>query len=292
MKSSEKISKDRYISSEMKLPHPALARWISHYWSISGDFEPADRNVNQTLYPGCGCAIVFQLKEQVDVLSAKNEWTDRPIGIVEGQFLKPLQLRFAGRFHQVGISFMPGQIPTFLRASQAEINEQFIDIRLVFGSEGALLLEQVATAATFQEIVDIFDKFFLAHMPSNWNNCPVQNFISLAISSQGELSVREMAQECSISVRQLERKFHDLIGFSPKVFSRTIRFNAFLNLMQMKSSVACLRTLAHECGYFDQAHLIHDFRHFTGETPLEYFGSGHLVGSVLTENHARAQNIL
>jgi hypothetical protein len=54
----------------------------------------------------------------------------------------------------------------------------------------------------------------------------------------------------------------------PKLFARIARFEAALE------HKACFATkswteIAHEFGYYDQMHMVHDFGEFTGGTPTE-----------------------
>src|SRR5262245_13052130 len=82
-------------------------------------------------------------------------------------------------------------------------------------------------------------------------------------------SISELADYCEVSVRQLERGFRHVIGTSPKVFARILRFQQAQRRL-MFDPEADLTSLAYECGYFDQAHFIKDFKAFAGQTPTEY----------------------
>src|SRR5262245_21703697 len=82
-------------------------------------------------------------------------------------------------------------------------------------------------------------------------------------------SISELADYCQVSVRQLERGFRRVIGTSPKVFARTVRFEQAQRRLMFDPD-ADLTELAYECGYFDQAHFIKDFKAFTGKTRSEH----------------------
>jgi len=60
-----------------------------------------------------------------------------------------------------------------------------------------------------------------------------------------------------------------VIGTSPKTFARTLRFQEAQRRLMFEPD-ADLTGLAYECGYFDQAHFIKDFKAFAGRTPSEY----------------------
>jgi AraC-like DNA-binding protein len=63
--------------------------------------------------------------------------------------------------------------------------------------------------------------------------------------------------------------FRDETGFTPKVFCRIRRFQQALGRMENRKSVEWAN-VALDCGYFDQAHFIHDFRAFSGINPSSY----------------------
>ena len=79
-----------------------------------------------------------------------------------------------------------------------------------------------------------------------------------------------LAAHCCLSLRQFERRFKQLMGVSPKVFARLLRFEALRDALieaWRQEAVLCLADLAYHSGYQDQAHLIHEFKTWTGYTP-------------------------
>ena len=69
----------------------------------------------------------------------------------------------------------------------------------------------------------------------------------------------------------MERKFISVVGMSPKQLSRIVRMQSTLKMLEQKN-FASLTSLAHENGYYDQAHFIKDFKEFTGMSPKLFFG--------------------
>jgi AraC-like DNA-binding protein len=68
-----------------------------------------------------------------------------------------------------------------------------------------------------------------------------------------------------ISTRQLQRRFRAAVGIAPKVFCRIQRFQQVVRAMDNPSHD--WTAIATGAGYYDQAHLIRDFRQFAGKTP-------------------------
>jgi transcriptional regulator GlxA family with amidase domain len=72
-----------------------------------------------------------------------------------------------------------------------------------------------------------------------------------------------------LSYKQFKRVFAEYTGANPKDWLRTVRFQKALYTLQTQPAIS-LAQLACECGYYDQPHLIKEFKTFSGYTPVEY----------------------
>jgi AraC-like DNA-binding protein len=111
----------------------------------------------------------------------------------------------------------------------------------------------------------------------------IQTAAKLLHKTKGQYRISELADYCRVSVRQLERGFQQVIGTSPKTFARTLRFQEAQRRIMFDPDVD-LTDLSHECGYFDQAHFIKEFKAFTGKTPTEYAEQMRKLEDILKSN--------
>jgi AraC-like DNA-binding protein len=88
--------------------------------------------------------------------------------------------------------------------------------------------------------------------------------------SAGRVRVIELAREAGIGVRQLERRFRDRVGLSPKRLATIVRFQRAFGAIAAGRD-ATLTEIAHDSGYFDQSHFIRDFRRLAGCSPSRFF---------------------
>lgn len=86
--------------------------------------------------------------------------------------------------------------------------------------------------------------------------------------SRGNVTIQELAQETGYSECYIRRIFNSIHGISPKVFERFVRFQNALDLMRRRTLT--LEQTALECGYYDQSHMVKDFKSFSGVTPERY----------------------
>lgn len=81
--------------------------------------------------------------------------------------------------------------------------------------------------------------------------------------TNGRVAIAELTQELGWSRKRLVARFRDEIGLPPKSVAKLLRFERARELAGRMSWAE----IAFECGYYDQSHLINDFRGVTGRTP-------------------------
>ena len=82
------------------------------------------------------------------------------------------------------------------------------------------------------------------------------------------MKIDSLVKQANLSNRQFERAFKDRMGVSPKFFSRLVRFGKAWLLKENNPGLTWTQ-VAHECNYFDQMHLIRDFKEFAKTNPRE-----------------------
>jgi AraC-like DNA-binding protein len=150
-----------------------------------------------------------------------------------------------------------------------KLSDYNLDILSLFGKEGSTLEDSVMCAATHQHRIELISEFLKKKLVQPQKKLSyLSTTIRGAISTGKMPSVSEMANTCNLSVRQIERDFQSLSGFSPRLFSKLTRFRALMENFPGKSN--SMADLAYEFNYYDQSHFINDFKRFTGLTPMQY----------------------
>ena len=128
-----------------------------------------------------------------------------------------------------------------------------------------------AEARSFTKRVLLLDQFVLKWLSSKNRTRDSHWTRSLACVAQdrGTHTVRELAASLSTSPRQLERRSLDLAGITPQAMARVARFVHALRLKRSSNRKRSITwtEIAHASGYYDQTHLIRDFRLMGGATP-------------------------
>ncbi len=95
---------------------------------------------------------------------------------------------------------------------------------------------------------------------------------TIQLINSGQTDITCLADSACLSTKQFSRVFSEHIGANPKEFLRTIRFQRALHILENNRHIP-LTALAYECGYFDQSHMIKEFKTFSGYTPSEYIAN-------------------
>jgi transcriptional regulator GlxA family with amidase domain len=92
-----------------------------------------------------------------------------------------------------------------------------------------------------------------------------------------------LAAWVGLSQRQLERLFKRQVGLSPKQLCRSLRFKSVFQQLAL-SPISTWAATAQSCGYYDQPHMIRDFKHYAGKSPASFFKNANEVDGFFIGN--------
>lgn len=114
------------------------------------------------------------------------------------------------------------------------------------------------------------EKFLIKRLVHNNESERVEHDMKIIENSKGQIKAQDIPNEVCLGINQFERTFSNYIGINPKKYATIIRFQ---NVTQMRSKPknSNMFKLAFDNGYYDQSHLIHDFKSLSGLSPKESF---------------------
>jgi AraC-like DNA-binding protein len=226
------------------LPDKNLRPFIECYWIHSNDLSP-----NIVLPDGC-IDIVFYYAA----------------GSVVGTMTTPLIVQPSGDF--VGVRFRSGKASMFFDFDASELTDQKTELQNIAGRDGSILIEKLFDAQDLSRKIEILNAN-LSSWFTNKSNEKVDYVIQKIIQSQGNISINWICRSLDLSRQHLARLFQEYVGIRPKQFARVIRFQALLKNVRQTQKVNWANEAA-MLGYYDQAHLITDFRQFSGTSPEKF----------------------
>jgi len=258
-------------------PRYPLSRFVECFWTLESD-KPA-AGAERILPDGCvelilnfGAAFSQHCEERREL---------QPRNFLVGQMTGPIVISPTGPVQLIGIRFHPGGTAPFLRLPLHEITDQVVELGSLSSKLERELLRVSSDALSLIKKLAAIEKFLTSELLSGETDPRVMMLAARIVKHGGSVSVDQLAHDAGISSRQLERRFQREIGLGPKLLGRIIRFQQVFRAVEQCD--AAWATIAIECGYYDQAHLIRDFHQFARQTPAVLFGQQ----SALTESFTR-----
>lgn len=168
------------------------------------------------------------------------------------------------------IRFRKGAARAIVGLPLTELTEQVIEGGLVFGRPVLLLREALMEAGSPEAKMAVAERHLLAMAGVNLQPNPfVEYAVGQILLHPGQLSLENLSQKVGYSQKHLIQLFKEQVGLPPKAFMRIIRFQRAIKEIEQRGDIQWSH-LALDCGYFDQAHFIRDFKQFSGFTPEDY----------------------
>ena len=278
-------------------PHPSLNRYIGQYNYVSFNTALLP-SLKQTFLPYDIPAISVFIGP-VFLEHAKQSVTG-PIATTKSQptfayfnalITGPFSLFFPenANISVFVIPFKPSGFSALFNRDMAELTNNLPNLSALVGaSESDRFLDQLLTAKEFQAQITVLDQFFLKKIaPQSLVVEQIREACHQLILADGQMKMKELAFHTNMSLRTLERQFTERIGVSPKLFARFKRLHKALALMNRPLPPTWI-DIAYQCGYYDQAHFIREFKTFSDQSPSAYCPEEYLLYNqiILSRNFA------
>jgi AraC-like DNA-binding protein len=196
---------------------------------------------------------------------------EMPRAAVTGLYPDRSFVRYTGEIHLVGAVLQPGAAHLFLHDSLTQFEASTIDAALIFGSAAAELLEKIYATKGEKVKHDLLEYFLLEQFGQRrekWQVDRMTEAVRLIHQHKGNLTMSSLQEACLMSERNFRRKFHELVGMSPKKYAGIIWVKEFSKLYQAQPS--SVNKLLLQSGYTDATHLSKDFQKIVGSSPVAY----------------------
>jgi AraC-like DNA-binding protein len=170
----------------------------------------------------------------------------------------------------LGVRFRPGAARLFFPLPADELHNSGVPLSDLYPREAELLREEILSIPGLDGKIAALQRYLIGRLPAA---VPIDPAVEHAVREfdghRGVRPVSEVQSEMGLSHTRFIQLFRESVGMTPKLFCRVRRFQRALQKVESGQSINWA-DLAATCGYFDQAHLIRDFRSFSGLTPLAY----------------------
>jgi AraC-like DNA-binding protein len=238
-------------------PSQALASRVEKFWYCAG--YKATHSKERVL-PSGKFQIILDLRDS----------SSATLPLVVGMQSKHCIIDTHGLQSMIGILFKPGGAHTFLKESADEFRDRVVPLDLVWGSAGAGLRDRLCEGVSPAQKFRILDAVLCDRAEAQ---CQLHEAVRYALGEFQRVPhvrrVLEVTERSGLSRRRLAQLFREQVGLTPKHYCRILRFQQVVRQIASGQAIDWAG-VALDTGYYDQSHLAHEFREFSGISPGLY----------------------
>lgn len=254
------------MSYRIYQPSLPLSQYVKVMWSIrSLQAAPSRRLV----YPDGAMALVIHLNKSTATYFVGNETHTIQVPLLAGPYSRSFHIDPSQSTAVVGVVFRPEAARVFFPVAPHELHNIDVSLSQLYPGEADSLLNDVCSASGESAQFLTLERYLNRKLANAAQIHPAVTYAVEQLSREGTGSIRKIQSVVGLSHTRFIQLFRDHVGLTPKLFYRVRRFHRLIQQIDRRLPVNWAE-LAVDCGYFDQAHLIRDFRAFAGVSPLQY----------------------
>ena len=181
---------------------------------------------------------------------------------------------YNGELSQILIEFSASGFYYLFNTSPSNLNNNLTDLNNFLDNENYKQLEfELLQSQNMSSQIEILEEFLIDKISSA---LPFIDYIEKALmiieKQKGHINIRTLIDKLSIGIRQFDRKFLEVVGITPKSYSKIVQLHYVIKLMQSKRYNS-LQDLSYQAEFYDHSHFANQFKELTGFTPNEFIKS-------------------
>lgn len=240
----------------LRAPIPSLRPYLGCFWAM----ETTAATHLRTMPDGCTAILVRAAKG-----ASAECW-------FVGPCLNPVQRTAVPEELLFGVRLRPGVAFAMTGVPACQLADRRVRLSDLLPEDAPLLEKQLARARTLDERFDCLERVLMKRLAGVRIDSRVHKALQRVEQCAGGLRVPELARECGVSTRHLNRLMRLWVGCSAKRLARTVRFQTLLQ--QMESGPLHAARAAAGLAYFDQSHMANELAQFAGSSPSRVAAHG------------------
>jgi len=266
------------------IPGPPLCEFIELMWF--GDDYIVPHALERVLPTGDMSLIINLYEDRTRVYDSQDFSKYKTLNgaIVVGAYSEFTVIDTAEQRSTMGVVFKPGGAFPFFKLPAGELQDTDVSLDTLWGAEARFLREQLLEAKTPEAKFAAFERALLNRMAASLDPHPAVRFAVGNFRHAPNRAISSVTHQIGLSERRFIQLFAQQVGLTPKLYCRVQRFQRVLRHIARSAEIDWAG-IALRCGYFDQAHFIHDFRAFSGINPSTY-----VANKTQFQNHVVLEN--
>jgi len=232
---------------------PELAKYIRCFWGSGRPY--LKKGAAGLVTPDTCVDIIYHIDYTANIIRGGF------CGINDVSFLETDESMEGHLVSTFAIRFYAWSVYGFSEDSMKDTKNRYLDVQSRFRWLDRILRPQLFEKSTLEERMEVVEALFLRQLSGMRHSSMIYDAVAQMLLHKGALSTAELAKECFISSRQLERLFHEYIGITPKKLCNLIRYQFVWNDI-LRDPAFCAMDAVWQYGYTDQSHLMREFKRY------------------------------
>ena len=255
---------------QIESPSSLFTPFVKTYWGLEHQVPRGGDYVHRIVPSGLS-ELLFYLGDLPESLDAGKAITEH--SLLSGQQKEYYDIRISGTLSLFSIIFQPHGLMVFFDIPPNELFNRNIPLKYILKHAVGELETALQEAPTFARRIEVAESFLLKRLEKSRKKYEFERIrcsIELINRSQGAIGIDKLADHLCLSRKQFERIFKEHVGSSPGQFLKTVRFQRAVHEKSRDRDLN-LTELSYLSGYYDQSHMVSEFRKLAGMTPGQYF---------------------
>lgn len=251
------------MSLEIYCPQNPLSQYVHMFWAWD-NYCPIHNK--ERILPHGSIELNINLSERD--FSIENHAIDKVL--VAGARSNHFVIDTSHETSLLSVWFKAGAGRLFFDIPANELNNSHIPLNFLWGEFANDFYYQLLCAPTTQMRFKIIERTLLQRLQISKQRPQIVDYAVQCLNYAPQAqTIKHIVDKIALSPTQFIHVFKEHVGLTPKVYSRVNRFQFVLNKIASQSQVNWA-DIALSSGYYDQSHLINEFRAFAGITPSDY----------------------
>ncbi|MEC4005568.1 AraC family transcriptional regulator [Flavobacterium sp. SUN052] len=248
-----------------------LQQYIEGYYFLTN--KKSDAIVEYFTFPNNFS--IISIIENAEIIYSENKGI-----IIENQgipftsdlichYKKPIKLSYEGSINELTFYFKPLGLNAFLDKSLCNYTNDFFSSFIPF-DDYKEIFSTILKETDLEKRIELIENYWLSKLKV-FQHSFLNQVIDELKDNQNDYSISDLANKYGISRQNLTKHFEANLCKSPSDFKKIQRFRNALKNNIAKNSKGNLTSLSYDLLFYDQSHLIKDFKSLTGMTPKTFF---------------------
>lgn len=242
-------------------PCTVLAPYIRCFWGTTEAMEKDNMKADKTtvVIPDTCMDIIFHF-------DAENQVKDSGFCVMDDNYYSVSYSGSDSFSSTFAIRFYGWATVLFADDKFSGCRNRAFDVDMFFPNLKREILPLIMGVTSLERRAEIASSCLLGMLDLRKLNNNLMNAVFDIVDMRGTLKISEISARNVMSKRQLERIFDENMGISPKKFSDLVRYQMLWHDFCYEKS-ADIQDLVDKYSYYDQAHLLNDFKKYHGMLP-------------------------